>query len=93
MVPRYLPNAPHIHPPCSHLHTPPLLPPPEDLPDTFGFDKYGLMVHKEFAVDLPGPDGTGTTEAPAVSETNIADITGPPEQQNITALDMLALAA
>lgn len=65
----------------------------EDLPDAFGFDKHGLMVHKEFAVDPPGPDGTGTTEAPAVPETNSADITGPPEQQNTTALDMLALAA
>lgn len=65
----------------------------KDLQDTFGFDKHGLMVHKEFAVDLPGPDGTGTTEAPAVPETNNADITGPPEQQNTTALDVLALAA
>ncbi|KAK3371651.1 hypothetical protein B0T24DRAFT_532039, partial [Lasiosphaeria ovina] len=64
-----------------------------DLPDTFGFDKYSLIVHKEFAIDLPRPDGTGTTEAPAVPETNSADITGPPEQQNTTALDMLALAA
>ncbi|KAK4143587.1 uncharacterized protein C8A04DRAFT_12237 [Dichotomopilus funicola] len=51
----------------------------KDLPDTFGFDKYGLMVYKEFAVGLAGPDGTGTTEAPAVPETNGADITEPPE--------------
>ncbi|KAK0613158.1 hypothetical protein B0T17DRAFT_593337 [Bombardia bombarda] len=28
----------------------------KDLPDAFGFDRYGLMVHKEFAVDLPDPD-------------------------------------
>jgi len=64
----------------------------EDLPDAFGFDKYGLMVQKEFAVDRPEPDGTGTTEAPVVLETNSVDITGPPGQQNTTALDMLALA-
>jgi len=51
------------------------------------------MVHKEFAVDVPESDGTGTTEAPAVPEANRADITGPPGQQNTTALDMLALAA
>ncbi|KAK0656528.1 hypothetical protein B0T16DRAFT_425083 [Cercophora newfieldiana] len=54
----------------------------EDLPDTFGFDKYGLMVHKEFAVGLPGPDSTGTTEAPAdvvaeVIDAFLADATTP----------------
>ncbi|KAK0655268.1 hypothetical protein B0T16DRAFT_450984 [Cercophora newfieldiana] len=33
---------------------------PEDLPDGFGFDKFGLMVRKEYAAVLPEPDNTGT---------------------------------
>ncbi|OIW30048.1 hypothetical protein CONLIGDRAFT_576487 [Coniochaeta ligniaria NRRL 30616] len=33
----------------------------KDLPEAFGFDKYGLIVHKEFAVDLPEPDGSRAT--------------------------------
>jgi hypothetical protein len=65
----------------------------EDLPDAFGFDKYGLIVHKEFAADLPELDGTGTTEAPAVPEASSANIRGLLGQDDTTALNILALAA
>ncbi|KAK4182234.1 ATP synthase subunit alpha [Podospora australis] len=65
----------------------------EDLSDAFGFDKYGLMVHKEFAVDLPEFDGAGTTEAPALSEASSADVAEPSRQNDPMALDILALAA
>jgi hypothetical protein len=34
---------------------------PEDLPSAFGFDKFGLIVHKEYAVVLPELDSTGTS--------------------------------
>ncbi|KAK3364015.1 hypothetical protein B0T25DRAFT_57010 [Lasiosphaeria hispida] len=64
-----------------------------DLPDNFRFDTYGLMVHKEFAIDLSEPDSASTTEAPAVPEAGNASITGPSEQNDMTALKMLALAA
>ena len=47
----------------------------KDLPDAFGFDKNGLMVNKEFTIDLPKSDGAGTTKAPAEAETNSADTT------------------
>ncbi|KAH8756066.1 hypothetical protein F5883DRAFT_686224 [Diaporthe sp. PMI_573] len=45
----------------------------KDLPDAFGFDKYGLMVHKEFAVNLPELEGQNDAtavdiQAPAASE-------------------------
>jgi len=52
----------------------------EDLSDAFGFDKYGLMVHKAFAADLPRSEGAGTTLVPAVPEGNGADTAGPPGQ-------------
>jgi hypothetical protein len=61
----------------------------EDLPDNFGFDKYGLMAHQEFAVDLPGADDTGITEAPMGPETNYVDIAELAQQHN-AALDMPA---
>ncbi|KAK3936722.1 ATP synthase subunit alpha [Diplogelasinospora grovesii] len=35
---------------------------PEDLPSAFGFDKFGLIVYKEYAAVLPEPDSTGTSE-------------------------------
>ncbi|KAH7021585.1 uncharacterized protein B0I36DRAFT_334812 [Microdochium trichocladiopsis] len=65
----------------------------KDLPDAFGFDKYGLMVHKQFAVDLPETNGGGTTEAAAVPEANSADIAEPSGKNGTAGLDMLAFAA
>ncbi|KAK1754164.1 Mif2/CENP-C like-domain-containing protein [Echria macrotheca] len=52
----------------------------QDLTDAFGFDKYGLMVHKEFAVGLPESEGAGTTLVPATPEGKGADAARPPGQ-------------
>ena len=60
--------------PCKRLTT-------EDLPDGFGFDKFGLMVHKEHAVAFPEPDSNGATE-PTSLEVNNADTSTAPSRQN-----------
>ncbi|KXX81132.1 ATP synthase subunit alpha [Madurella mycetomatis] len=56
--------------------------PPEDglaidLPDGFGFDKFGLMVHEEFAAVLPEPYRNGTADSPTLPEADNADTTVP----------------
>ncbi|KAK3942937.1 hypothetical protein QBC46DRAFT_362117 [Diplogelasinospora grovesii] len=47
-----------------------------DLPDGFSFDKFGLMVYKEYAA-LPEPENTSTAEQSALPEANNTGTTGP----------------
>ncbi|KAK3375809.1 hypothetical protein B0T24DRAFT_523517 [Lasiosphaeria ovina] len=44
-----------------------------DLPDGFGFDKFGLIVHEEYTVVLPEPDSNGTADPPILPETDSAN--------------------
>ncbi|KAK3360788.1 hypothetical protein B0T24DRAFT_540016 [Lasiosphaeria ovina] len=48
-----------------------------DLPDGFGFDKFGGMVHKEYAVALPETNRTNTAEPPVLPETDGAGTAEP----------------
>ena len=54
----------------------------EDLPERFGFDKFRLMVRKEFATVLPNADDTGSKELSELPEAD--DNTAGPSRPNGT---------
>jgi len=67
--------------------------PPEDelaieLPDGFGFDKFGLVVCKEYAAVLPEPDDTGA-EMPTQRGGSVTDdATGPSSPDGTGSIDL-----
>ncbi|KAK4194276.1 hypothetical protein QBC40DRAFT_38091 [Triangularia verruculosa] len=66
--------------------------PPEDivaisLPDGFGFDKFGLMVCKEYAAVLPEPDNAGA-ERPTPPEAGTVQATGSSAPDSTSTTDL-----
>ncbi|KXX77152.1 hypothetical protein MMYC01_207566 [Madurella mycetomatis] len=67
--------------------------PPEDelaieLPDGFGFDKFGLVVCKEYAAVLPEPDDTGAEMPTQRGGAEADDATGPSSPDGTGPMDL-----